>query len=149
VAPIRRVLGESPFTGEGHRKVWARLRYQGIRTSKARVRRLMREHGRLAPSRATRVWGPRHHDGTLLPEAPDRMWGTDATTTFTLEAGQVTVFIAVDPFTAAGVVSMRLRWATASRPWSRSARASEDTSLATPAVRLRGWHCAMTMGVNT
>jgi hypothetical protein len=69
VAPIRRVLGESPFTGEGHRKVWARLRYQGIRTSKARVRRWMREHGLLAPSQATRVWGPRHH--TLKEQ---RLW---------------------------------------------------------------------------
>jgi putative transposase len=40
VEHIRWVLGESPFTGEGHRKVWARLRYQGIRTSKARVLRV-------------------------------------------------------------------------------------------------------------
>jgi putative transposase len=103
VEHIRRVLGESPFTGEGHRKVWARLRYQGIRTSKARVLRLMREHGLLAPSKATRVLGPRNHDGTIIPEAPDRMWGTDATTTFTSEEGQITVFIAVDHFTAEGV----------------------------------------------
>jgi hypothetical protein len=35
-------LTTSPFLGEGHRKVWARLRVQGIRTSKPRVLRLMR-----------------------------------------------------------------------------------------------------------
>lgn len=39
---IRQVLATSPFLGEGHRKVWARLRAQGIRTSKLRVLRLVR-----------------------------------------------------------------------------------------------------------
>jgi hypothetical protein len=33
-AHIRRILTDSPFHGEGYRKVWARLRYQGIRSSK-------------------------------------------------------------------------------------------------------------------
>jgi hypothetical protein len=45
VGHIRRILTESLFHGEGYRKVWARLRYQGLRTSKERVGRLMREHG--------------------------------------------------------------------------------------------------------
>ncbi len=45
VEEIRRVLRDSPFHGEGHRKVWARLRIAGIRTSKRRVLRLMRENG--------------------------------------------------------------------------------------------------------
>jgi putative transposase len=31
---IRAVLAASPFHGEGHRKVWARLRIAGIRTSR-------------------------------------------------------------------------------------------------------------------
>ena len=30
---IRRDLARSPWTGEGHRKVWARLRIQGVRTT--------------------------------------------------------------------------------------------------------------------
>ena len=51
VAAIRAVLSDSPFQGEGHRKRWARLRIAGGRTSKRRVRRLMREHGRRAPAR--------------------------------------------------------------------------------------------------
>jgi len=42
---IRKVLADSLFHGEGYRKVWARLWFQGVRTSKERVRRLMREHG--------------------------------------------------------------------------------------------------------
>ena len=48
---IREVLAASPFYGEGHRKVWARLRFEEVRTSKARVLRLMREAQLLAPSR--------------------------------------------------------------------------------------------------
>ena len=45
VSLIRKEIDASPFHGEGHRKIWARLRFQGVRTSKDRVRRLMREMG--------------------------------------------------------------------------------------------------------
>jgi hypothetical protein len=41
VEAIRKLLAASPSHGEGHRKVWARLRFAGIRTSKHRVLRLM------------------------------------------------------------------------------------------------------------
>lgn len=102
-AHIQRVLEGSPFLGEGHRKVWARLRAQGIRTSKARVLRLMRAAGLLAPHRATRVLGPTTHDGTITTEQPDVMWGTDATSTWTVAEGQVTVFVAVDHCTLEGM----------------------------------------------
>jgi transposase InsO family protein len=95
VEAIRGVLAASPFHGEGHRKVWARLRYAGVRTSKRRVLRLMREHDLLAPSRVGSPRGPRSHDGTIIPEAVDVMWGTDLTTTWTGE-GQAAVFVAVD-----------------------------------------------------
>ena len=93
---IRQVLAESPFHGEGYRKVWAKLRFKGIRTSKERVRRLMREHGLQAPQRIGHPHGPKAHDGTIITETPDEMWGTDATTTITLEEGQAYVFIGVD-----------------------------------------------------
>jgi transposase InsO family protein len=100
---IRHVLATSPFLGEGHRKVWARLRAQGTRTSKPRVLRLMRQTGLLAPSRAPRVVGPRVHDGTITTERPNQMWGTDATSTVTVEDGAVTVFIGVDHCTLEGI----------------------------------------------
>ena len=96
VEAIRRVLTDSPFHGEGHRKVWARLRHAGLRTSKERVRRLMRENGLQATTRTGRPRGPRNHDGTIIPEAIDAMWGADMTATVTVEHGQVAVFIAVD-----------------------------------------------------
>jgi hypothetical protein len=75
VGHIRRILTESPFHGEGYRKVWARLRYQGLRTSKERVRRLMREYGLQAPQRVGHSHGPKIHDGTIITERPDETWG--------------------------------------------------------------------------
>lgn len=97
---IRAVLDVSPFVGEGHRKVWARLRIQGVRTSKQRTLRLMREAGLLAPTRAQRILGPRVHDGTITPQLPNVMWGTDATGVWTQRDGLVTVFAAIDHATA-------------------------------------------------
>jgi transposase InsO family protein len=97
---IRGVLGVTPFVGEGHRKVWARLRNQGVRTSKQRMLRLMREAGLLAPGRAQRTLGPRVHDGTITPEKPNVMWGTDATGVWTEREGMVRVFAVIDHATA-------------------------------------------------
>ena len=68
---IRGVLAASPFHGEGHRKVWARLRYAGTRTSMRRVLRLMRQNNLLAPSRVGSPRGPRNHDGTIIPDRVD------------------------------------------------------------------------------
>jgi putative transposase len=95
VEAIRKLLVASPFHGEGHRKVWARLRFAGIRTSKRRVLRLMREHDLLAPSRVGRPHGPSAHDGTIRTERVDDMWGTDLTSTITGE-GQASIFVTVD-----------------------------------------------------
>jgi putative transposase len=95
VEKIRAVLATSPFVGEGHRKVWARLRWQEVRTSKARVLRLMREARLLAPTRVGHAHGPAAHDGTITTEQPDQMWGMDATSCLTQE-GTATVFVVVD-----------------------------------------------------
>jgi putative transposase len=93
---IRRVLEAPPFPGEGYRKVWVRLRHRGLRTSPRRVLHLMRTHHLLAPMRQGHPHGPKAHDGTIIPEQVDTMWGTDMTTTYTCEDGQVAIFIAVD-----------------------------------------------------
>jgi transposase InsO family protein len=93
---IRAVLTDSPFLGEGHRKVWARLRWQGVRTAKARVLRVMREAGLLAPTRVGHAHGPATHDGTITTERPDQMWGMDATSCLTHQEGTATVFVVVD-----------------------------------------------------
>jgi putative transposase len=95
VRAIRQLLQDSPFHGEGYRKLWARLRFAGIRTSRRRALRLMREHGLLAHQRAGRAHGPKAHDGTITTKRVDLMWGADLTSVMTGE-GQAAVFVAVD-----------------------------------------------------
>jgi len=97
---IRADLEASPFVGEGHRKVWARLRIlRDIRVSKDRVCRLMRENALLSPHRV-RQGTPSPHDGSIQAEAPNQMWGTDGIRIQTVEDGWVWVFSAVDHFDA-------------------------------------------------
>lgn len=87
----------SPFTSEGHRPVWARLRVGGVRTSRRRVLRLMREHGLLSPRRVRRGKGL-SHEGTITTDVPNIMWGTDGTRVFTAEEGMCWIFTAVDHY---------------------------------------------------
>lgn len=100
LSAIRELLDDAEFTGEGYRKTWARLRHKGIRTSKERVNRLMRENQLLSPCRRPMPVASRPHDGVIVTDRPDRMWGTDATATFTAAEGAVTVFAAIDHCTA-------------------------------------------------
>jgi hypothetical protein len=43
---------------------------------------------------------PRPHDGTIIPDRPNRRWGTDATMAWTRADGWVWVFCVVDHYTA-------------------------------------------------
>lgn len=97
---IHAILAASPFHGEGHRKIWARLRVHAVRTSKPRVLRLLRENQLLAPQRLLAPVAAKSHAGSIITDQPNRMWGTDATATVTLAEGQVTVFAAIDHCTA-------------------------------------------------
>src|SRR5512132_1516072 len=92
---IKKAIAESRFTGEGYRKIWARLRFSGVRSAPGRVRRLMRENGLAAPQRI-RKRPDRAHDGTITTEAVDVLWGTDMTQSVTLAEGVAHVFVAVD-----------------------------------------------------
>ena len=87
-----------PWHGEGYRKAWARLRSRGIRISKCRILHIMREGQMLAHHRKGNPHGPRAHDRRIVTDAPDVMWGTDATGTLTRE-GPATVFITVEHYT--------------------------------------------------
>ena len=84
------------FRGEGYRKVHRRLHVAGVRASKHRVLRVMREHDLLAQRTSRTRRGPKVHDGTIVTDVPNDMWGTDATMTWTRQDGYVWVFLAVD-----------------------------------------------------
>jgi putative transposase len=80
--------------------VWARLRVREVRTSMRRVLRLMRDNDLLAPQRQPQPVEPKRHDGTILAERPNQMWGIDATVGFTVAEGRVAIFAMVDHATA-------------------------------------------------
>ena len=100
LAAIRADLARSPWTGEGHRKVWARLRaMDGIRVSRKRVLRLMREHHLLSPHRA-RPRPETTHERQIITAAPNVMWATDATQVATVRDGKVWLFGVVEHWNA-------------------------------------------------
>jgi putative transposase len=100
LAFIRMDLERTPFSGEGYRKVWARLRIiDGVRVARKRVLRVMRENHLLSPHRG-RPKQPQDHEGTIITSAPYVMWGTDGSKVLTVEEGWGWIFSAVDHFNA-------------------------------------------------
>ena len=94
---IQADLDRSPFQGEGHRKVHARLRIlDGIRVARTRV---LRAHKLLSPHRG-RQGTARVHAGTIVTQAPNVMWGTDGVRVFTLDDGWGWIFTAVEHWNA-------------------------------------------------
>ncbi|MBA3628456.1 MAG: DDE-type integrase/transposase/recombinase [Actinobacteria bacterium] len=71
--------------------------------------RLIRLAGLLAPQRSKRRRKPRPHDGTIIPEAPDLMWATDATMAWTRKDGWVWAFRAIDHFSSEAWTSVSKR----------------------------------------
>ena len=100
LAAIRQDLARSPWTGEGHRKVWARLRVRdAIRVSRRRVLRLMHEHALLSPHRS-RQRTQTAHDRHIITQAPNIMWATDATQITTVQDGNVWLFAVAEHWNA-------------------------------------------------
>ncbi len=115
VAAIRRVLSETPFHGEGYRKVRARLAHRGVAASGKRVLRLMRQQQLLAPRRLGPPNGDPAHAGTIITTRPNEMWGTDATRFYTEQDGWCWFFGAIDHYSddlvGWHVVKLGDRWA--------------------------------------
>jgi transposase InsO family protein len=96
LSSIRQVLLESPFHGEGHRKVRARLRARGMSIGRNRVLRIMRENQLLAPVRRMANHGDRRHEGRIQTDRPNKLWGADAARFYTREDGWCWFFGAID-----------------------------------------------------
>lgn len=88
---IREDIIQSPFKGEGHRKVHARLKRKGVRSGRNRILRIMKEHQLLSPHRSV-YRAPNAHDGRITTDHPDLMWGSDGTKILTIEDGWVWIF---------------------------------------------------------
>ena len=99
VEKIRADIKASPFKGEGYRKIHSRIRRKGIIVGKERVLHLMGENQLLSPMR-TPQGEPNLHDGTIITDKPNEMWGTDAIKINTVDNGMVWGFFAVEHWNA-------------------------------------------------
>jgi transposase InsO family protein len=93
---IRKDLDNSRFHSEGHKKVRARLRRTGISVGRKRLLRVMGANHLLAPVRPRWNGSSRKHDGTIVTEHPNRMWGTDGKQFWTHEDGLCWFFGVID-----------------------------------------------------
>jgi len=100
LALIRTDLAQSPFLGEGHRKVFGRLRYvAGHRVGRNRILRLMRRHHLLSPHRGTPV-PAKAHDGRIITAAPNLRWATDGAKVWTTDDGWLWLFTTLEHWNA-------------------------------------------------
>lgn len=88
---IQEDIKSSPFKGEGHRKIHARLKRKNIVVGRNRVLRVMKQHQLLSPHRSP-YKAPNPHDGRIITDAPAVMWGSDGTKVQTVEEGWVWIF---------------------------------------------------------
>jgi hypothetical protein len=72
---IRKVLLESPFHGEGYRKVRARLRARGIGVGRNRVLRIMQKNQFLARVRRLANQGDCSHRGRIQTDRSNELLG--------------------------------------------------------------------------
>jgi len=99
LSEIESLIEGSAFSGEGHRKIHARLRRRGHAVGRQRVLRVMRENRLLSPYRSECKRAKRH-DGQITTESPNEMWGTDAVKLFTAEDGWVWMFSVIEHWNA-------------------------------------------------
>jgi transposase InsO family protein len=89
----------------------------GVKVGRRRVLRLMRENHLLSPYRGRRG-NPRLHQGGIINQAPNLMWGTNGTKVFTVEEGWGWIFAAVEHWNAECVGWHVCKQGPALRPWN-------------------------------
>jgi hypothetical protein len=87
----------------------------------------MRENGLLAPHRVGRTEA-RPHDGTIITDKVNEMWGTDMTQTITIREGRANVFVAVEHANSEVIGIHALR--SANQPDRPIAEASNQRAIA-------------------
>ena len=92
---IQTDLASSPFKGEGHRKIHARLKRQGTVSGRNRILSVMRKNNLLSPHRG-HYTSSNSHDGRIITDAPNVMWGSDGTKVLTVDDGWVWIFSVAD-----------------------------------------------------
>lgn len=95
---IKSEIANSKFHSEGYIKVNKRLKKKGVIISKKRVNSIMKEHHLLSANRPVRQGARRKHDGTIITEKPNLLWGTDGKQFYTEKEGLCWIFSVIDHF---------------------------------------------------
>ena len=95
---IRTEILQGIFVDEGCEKTWKRLKRRGIRASKDRINRIMRENNLLSVTRPKPERKVNEHTGSIKTGLPNRMWGTDGKKIFTRQEGWCWFFGVIDHF---------------------------------------------------
>lgn len=94
---IRVILAESPFYGEGYKKITQRLHNRGIVVGKERVLRILRENQLLSPYRAKTNKGTKYvHDKVIVTKKLNEMWASDGKEIKTRKNGKCWLFSTID-----------------------------------------------------
>ncbi len=94
---ILKVMTDCPFVTEGIKKVHARLRHKGIKASRKRINLIMRENGLLSPQRHQQG-EEKKHEGTIIPDSINQLWGTDGTLFGTINGDLLWLFAVIDHY---------------------------------------------------
>jgi putative transposase len=92
----RRAVGaRSPLRSSGSRSAHTGSFEQIVARSRA-LRRVLENCGAV-PTRPPKGTEAKLHDGTIITDKVNEMWGTDMTQTITIREGRANVFVAVAP----------------------------------------------------
>lgn len=95
---IRNEIRMNLFVDEGCKKTWKRLQRRGIKASKARINRVMRDNNLLSVTRPKPERKVNDHTGSIKTDLPNRMWGTDGKKFYTRKEGWCWFFGVIDHF---------------------------------------------------
>lgn len=98
ISAIKNDIENSHFHSEGYKKIHKRIRIKNMVCGKNRVHRLMKANNLLAPIRPKKNGSSRKHDGTIITDLPNKMWGTDGKQFFTRKEGKCWFFSVIDHF---------------------------------------------------
>ena len=132
---VRALLHEPVFYGEGYKKLCKRLRTEkGIIVGKERLRRIMSAHDLLCGQRNEPNGSSRTHDGTILTQTPNKLWGYDIKEWRTAN-GKIWMFSIMDHFNSE-VIS-----------WGTTIHATQDVAMDVLRAAVRKRFSAITKGV--
>lgn len=99
LSAVRKAIDDSHFIGEGSAKIWHRLKRAGQIASRARVLKVMKDNELLSPYRHNAASNRKNpHEGTIVQNAPNQLWGTDGKKFYVEAEGWCWFFGVIDHF---------------------------------------------------